>query len=162
MPRPDLAAIGVGYRRIPVMAIGRDVYLDTRLIIEKLETLFPPSAEHPAISATTNDQKALERLLSLWAIDAGIFVRASQLIPTNMPVLQDPKFTKDREQMSGRSWSAENLEKNRPEAIADIKSGVALLENTLLADGRDWVLGTEKPSLADIEGKLLYYYCVSF
>jgi len=158
MPRPDLAAIGVEYRRIPVMAIGRDIYLDTRLIIEKLETLFPSSTEHPSISATTNDQKALERLLSLWTIDAGIFVRASQLIPTSAPLLKDAKFTKDREQLSGRSWSAESIEKNRPEAVAEIKNGFAMLENTLLADGRDWVLGTEKPSLADIEAVWPYHW----
>jgi len=158
MPRPDLAALGVEYRRIPVMAIGRDIYLDTRLMIEKLEALFPPSTEHPSISATTNDQKALERLLSLWNIDAGIFVRASQLLPTNLPLMKDAKFTKDREQLSGRSWNTENLEKGRPEAVAEIKSGIAMLENTLLVDGRDWVLGTEKPSLADIEAIWPYHW----
>lgn len=41
MPRPDLTALGVGYRRIPVVAIGRDIYHDTRLVLRKLEVLFP-------------------------------------------------------------------------------------------------------------------------
>lgn len=81
MPRPDVAAIGTVYRRIPIVAIGRDIYNDTRLIISKLEKLFP---EAPRISASSPDQKAIERLLEQWAVDSGVFVRASQLIPSGM------------------------------------------------------------------------------
>ncbi|KAL2105253.1 hypothetical protein VUR80DRAFT_8677 [Thermomyces stellatus] len=40
MPRPDVAALGVNYSRIPVLSIGRDAYLDTRLLIRKLEALY--------------------------------------------------------------------------------------------------------------------------
>ena len=150
MPRPDLEAIGVRYRRIPVMAIGRDVYCDTRLILDKLEQLFP----HGTLGASQPDQRAVQKLLEKWTIDAGLFARASQLIPTSMPLLNDPKFTKDREDFSGRSWDKENIEAMRPEAIAHIREGFSFLEKTLLADGREWILKTERPSLADIEGKV--------
>lgn len=149
MPRPDLSAIGVKYRRIPVMAIGRDVYCDSRIILRKLEELFP----HGALGATSAEDKAIEKFLEIWAIESGVFVRASQLIPTSMPLLNDPKFTTDREDFSGRSWSKEQIAANRPEAVAAIRSGFKFLETTLLADGRAWVLKTEKPTLADIEGK---------
>jgi hypothetical protein len=37
LPRPDLARLGINYRRIPLLAIGCDVYLDSRLIIYALE-----------------------------------------------------------------------------------------------------------------------------
>jgi glutathione S-transferase len=154
MPRPDVKALGVSYRRIPLCAIGRDIYNDTRLILQKLETIFPPSADHPAISSTKPDEKAIERLLDFWIIDGGIFARASQLIPTSMPLLNDEKFTKDREQYTGRSWSKDAITANRPEAVTDMKSAFAFLETTILADGRNWVLKTDGPSLADIEGKL--------
>jgi len=130
------------------MSIGRDMYCDTRLMLLKLERLFPDGA----IGASEPDKKGVERLLSAWSIDAGIFLRASQLIPPEMPLLNDPKFTKDREDFSGRSWSKEGIIAMRPEAIAHIRTGFNLLETTLLADGRDWILKTEKPSLADIEG----------
>ncbi len=40
----------------------------------------------------------------------------------------------------------------RPEALVEIRGAFELLEMTLLADGRDWILKTENPSLADIEG----------
>jgi glutathione S-transferase len=43
MPRPELSsALGVSYRRIPVLAIGNDVYCDTSLIASALERNFPP------------------------------------------------------------------------------------------------------------------------
>ena len=40
----------------------------------------------------------------------------------------------------------------RPEALTHIRDGFEFLENGLLADGREWILKTEKPALADIEG----------
>jgi len=129
------------------MAIGRDIYCDSRIILRKLEELFP----NGALGASTAEEKAIEKFLEIWAIEAGVFARASQLIPTSMPLLNDPKFTKDREEYSGRPWSKEQIAANRPEAVAAVRSGFKLLETTLLADGRKWVLKTEKPTLADIE-----------
>ncbi|KAF2681738.1 hypothetical protein K458DRAFT_479280 [Lentithecium fluviatile CBS 122367] len=41
LPRPDLEKLGLKYCRIPIFAIGRDIYLDTRLILRKLEEKFP-------------------------------------------------------------------------------------------------------------------------
>jgi hypothetical protein len=112
----------------------------------------PPSVAHPSISAASADQYAVERLLSFYVIDAGVVSRASQLIPPSMPLLKDEKFMKDREQHTGRSWSKDAIEAMRPEAVVEMKGAFAFLEDTLLADGRDWILKTEKPSLADIEG----------
>jgi len=131
------------------MAIGRDVYCDSRIILRKLEELFP----NGALGASNPEEKAIEKFLEIWAIESGIFVRAAQLIPTSMPLLNDPKFTKDREEYSGRSWSKEQIALNRPEAVAAIRTGFKFLESTLLADGRQWILKTEEPTLADIEGK---------
>ena len=130
------------------MSIGRDIYCDTRLILQKLEERFPSGA----LGAAQPEQKAIERLLEKWIIDGGIFSRASQLIPPEMPLLNDPKFTKDREDYTGRSWAKSDMIKNRPEALAHIRDAFYFLETTLLSDGREWILKTEKPSLADIEG----------
>lgn len=42
MPRPILKdRLGINHRRIPIMAIGRDIYIDTRIMLRKLETLYP-------------------------------------------------------------------------------------------------------------------------
>jgi len=152
MPRPDVKALGVEYRRIPVVAIGKDIYTDTRLILSKLEAIYPASDVHPSISASTSENRAMEKLLEYWMVDGGIFTRATQLIPTSMPLFKDPKFTKDRQQYSGSSWSKDKMEAIRPEALVEIKGAFAFLEESLLADGREWILNTRSPSLADIEG----------
>ena len=40
LPRPDLEALGITYRRIPILAVGKDVYCDSALIIDTIvETL---------------------------------------------------------------------------------------------------------------------------
>ena len=143
--------MGVKYRRIPLMSIGRDVYCDTRLILQKLEKHFPDGI----LGSSQADERALQKLLEIWTVDGGVFNRAAQLIPTSMPLLNDPVFTKDREDFSGRSWDKSKIGALRPEALAHIRSSFDLLETTLLADDREWILKTEKPSLADIEGMLV-------
>jgi hypothetical protein len=149
MPRPDVQAIGTSYRRIPVLAIGRDIYNDTRLILSKLETLYP---SHTPLSSSSPEHKAFERLLENWAVDSGLFARAAQLIPSHFPIWKDSKFTNDRAEFSGRPWSQEGMEKMKPENLVEFKTAFEFLETTLLADGRQWLLKTEEPSLADIEG----------
>lgn len=149
LPREDINALGVKYRRIPIMSIGRDVYCDTRLILQKLEERFPTGA----LGATQADKRALESLLEKWTIDGGVFSRAAQLIPPEMPLLNDLKWVKDREDFMGRSWAKADITRARPEAIAHMRDFFDLVESTILADGRSWVLDTQGPSLADINGK---------
>lgn len=157
MPRPDVAALGTSYRRIPLLSIGRDIYLDTRLILSKLETLFPTSSAHPSLSSSSLEHQTTAKLLEHWAIDAGMFNRAAALIPTDMPLLRDPKFTEDREDYTGRSWRKEDIERGRPEALVEIHAAFEFFESTVLADGREWVLGNkEGPTLADIEAVWLF------
>jgi hypothetical protein len=83
-----------------------------------------------------------------------VFWKATNLIPTHFPNMKDPKFREDREAFSGRKggWRKEVLDRARPEALVHIRDAFELLESTLLADGRNWVFKTEKPSLGDIEG----------
>ena len=131
------------------MSIGRDIYCDTRLIIHKLEEKFPSGA----LGAHQPDQKAIEKLLESWTIDGGVFVRATQVLPPDMPLLNDPKFKSDREDYSGRSWDKKNITAMRPEGLTHIRDAFVFLETGLLADGRQWVLKTKTPSRADIEGQ---------
>ncbi|KAF7906921.1 hypothetical protein EAE99_011988 [Botrytis elliptica] len=147
MPRPDIQALGTQYRRIPIVSIGRDIYHDTRLILRKLEELFP---DYPTIAAASTEQKGIEKLLEIWTVE-GLFLRAAQLLPLDLPLLGDKKFTSDREDYTGKSWERGSLEKARPEALAAFKGAFELLESGFLGDGRDWILGSEGPMLADIE-----------
>lgn len=92
-------------------------------------------------------------------MDHGIFSHAPSMFPSDLPVFKDEKFVKDREQYLGRTWSKESADKERPEALVEMKGAFMFLENTVLGDGREWILGEGKkgPSLADIEGT-----CVMF
>lgn len=45
-PRPILQNLGITYRRIPVNAIGKDVYVDNRVFLEAILTIF---AEQPGV-----------------------------------------------------------------------------------------------------------------
>ncbi|KMQ43651.1 Glutathione S-transferase, N-terminal [Trichophyton rubrum] len=147
MPRPDLETLGVQYRRIPVLSIGKDVYCDTRLIIKKLEEQFPDGR----LGATDGEGQALENLLETWSTDGGLFLNAVLLMPLDLPSLRDPAFLKDRSTfLTGPKWKMEDMPSLRGEAMVQVKRAFDFLESTLLADGRDWLRKTEKPTLADI------------
>ena len=148
MPRPDLAAINVKYRRIPVLSVGRDIYCDTALILQKLEQLYPGSQ----IGGKTGRDKALIQVLQKWT-DLEVFPRAAECIPSDFQALQDPNFVKDREELWGRSWSKERQDRMRGEALQCMKHNFDFLETLLSDDGGKWILDSEGPSLADINGK---------
>ncbi|KIH94150.1 hypothetical protein SPBR_05967 [Sporothrix brasiliensis 5110] len=192
MPRPDIARLGVRHRRIPIVAIGRDVYLDTRLIMRKLELIQPSSpAVRPPLGFGLNpsDKKAsaealaLERLLNVLTNDSGLFLEAARLIPGDVPAMKDPVFGKDRMDFfggplnprpkkpvsapSGASSPTASEEPTaskaleRAEALAEVRHAASILETTLLADGRTWILSTEGPSIADIEAIWPFHWLAS-
>lgn len=81
LPRPDLEAIGVQYRRIPVLAIGCDMYCDTSLICKVVQERYHALATNPA-------DKAYE------AFGIALFAQCLPVMPTKMLT---PDFVKDRE-----------------------------------------------------------------
>ncbi|EPE05002.1 glutathione s-transferase [Ophiostoma piceae UAMH 11346] len=172
LPRPDLARLGVRHRRIPVVAIDRDVYLDTRLILRKLEAIEGTDTVKPPLGVDANgslELLALERLLDILTVDTNVFLDTARLIPANVPVMKDPAFGRDRADFLGTPLSAKPPKPAaadtrsassappaskalvRAESLAEIRHAASILETSLLADGRDWILKTAAPSLADIE-----------
>lgn len=154
-PRPDLDALGVKYRRIPVLSIGRDIYCDTLLMLEKLSELFPVTAEYPGISATKPKDRALERLLEKWT-DAIVFKYAAAAIPSSNPALSNKEFTDDRKELWGREWTADHQDSLRPEALVNLRSQVQLLEQDLLTEGQDWIFPGPNPSISDIHAAWIF------
>ena len=61
MPKPNLIALTGGYRRIPVLQIGADIYCDTALICDVLEHIQPTPTLYP------EPQKGLARTVAQWA-----------------------------------------------------------------------------------------------
>ncbi len=158
MPRPDLTSLSISYRRIPILSIGSDIYLDTRLILQTLDRLFPPSRAHPALTPDNPSCLFIERLLESWTVDGGVFSKAAMLIPSHLPLLRDEGFRRDRDDYAGRRMGKEEREKGREEALRDVERWAGWLEDFLVGDGRSWLLAeNEGPMRADIEGKLLSY-----
>ncbi|KAK4542516.1 hypothetical protein LTR36_006769 [Oleoguttula mirabilis] len=140
------------------MAVGRDVYVDTRMILRRLEELFPPSEAHPALSSM--ETAGLAALLNKFTIDASVFTRAVQMMPSHLPSMNDESFVKDRAGFSGKGSTLHGGLKRRPETIAHMRHLFDIAES-LFADGRDWVGGTEAVSFADLEGVWSFDWIIS-
>ena len=100
-PKPDLTPLTGGYRRIPVLQIGADIYCDTALIAGVLERLYPSPSCFPAALA------GAATLLEDWA-DHRLFM---QTVPPTVARLVDhlpAAFFVDRAAMTP-AFTQENL-----------------------------------------------------
>ena len=61
MPKPDLTPLTGGYRRVPVLQIGADIYCDSACIARRLERIQPEPACIPL------DQAGVITLIEEWA-----------------------------------------------------------------------------------------------
>jgi glutathione S-transferase len=156
LPRPMLEKLNIQYRRIPILAIGRDIYCDSRLIIDKLEELFPDNR----IGAKDPFTRGLEHLIENYIIDGGPFWRTSGLIPSTANVIKSKEWMEDRHKMTGRQFNADTLREGRPEALAHSRMYFDLMENELLVDGRHYLLDTPEPSLADIHAVWVFHWTI--
>src|SRR5262245_32108719 len=139
MPKPDLLPLTGGYRRIPVLQIGADVYCDTQLIVRVLEGLAPSPTIYPGGSAGTCEA------WQLWA-DKLFFTAAVSVIFAEIGQFVPKEFVDDRSKsMPGRDFS--EIPKQAPHARDQLRGYVATLA-AQLADGRTHLLGGEF-SLAD-------------
>jgi hypothetical protein len=96
LPRPELSELlGVTYRRIPVLAIGNDVYCDTSLISYALERHFPPSAGYGTIFPRRKNGMTDTGMIKAFAkyYEAALFTLAPSLLPWDK---FQPSFLKDR------------------------------------------------------------------
>ena len=64
MPKPDVVALTGGYRRVPLLQVGNDVFCDTGLMADVLEHLAPAPA---APGFFPHGQRGLNRVVAQWA-----------------------------------------------------------------------------------------------
>jgi glutathione S-transferase len=97
LPKPDLLPLTGGYRKTPVMQIGRDIYCDTSLIARVLDRL------HPAPELAPARHKA--SCAAFAAIEQTLFLASVPVVfqPAGLKVLQQQlgqevmdRFAKDR------------------------------------------------------------------
>lgn len=144
MPKDDLLALTGGYRKTPVLQIGADIYCDTALIADVLESLQPTPTLYPETS------KGLARILAQWA-DTTLFwtAMAYNLQPEGLaqmfakaPPEAVAAFRADRGAMS-----ATGMTRIRPaDATAAYKAYLQRLSDMLQSQA--FVLG-QAPCIAD-------------
>jgi glutathione S-transferase len=138
MPKPDLLPLTGGYRRIPVLQVGADVWCDTPLIVRVLERLHPEPTIFPGGAGTA-------AAWNLWA-DRLFFMPAVAVVFADIGQFMPPEFLVDRSKMMpGRDFS--EIPKQAPHAREQVRAQLAVLD-AQLADGRAWLLG-DAFSLAD-------------
>lgn len=133
LPRPDLEELGITYRRIPLLAIGKDIYADSALIIDVIQSRWGK------IPTSTAD-KAYEQ----WG--NAVFQEVLGTIPS---AVMTPEFIKDREPIFPLLTRPDFLSL-RPSSLAGFKARLREAEDGFLATSRGPFLTGDKISLADI------------
>ncbi|MFZ5719552.1 MAG: glutathione S-transferase family protein [Pseudomonadota bacterium] len=136
MPKPDLIPLTGGYRRIPVMQIGADVYCDSQVILAELERRFP---NPPVIRGADWAVNMFADRLWFQASVAVIFAKMGDQVPKD--------FIADREKLSGRPFDVKAMQAAEPFARAQWRAYAAWMDAAL---GRSEFLGGETPSLSDV------------
>ncbi|KAJ7648384.1 hypothetical protein DFH06DRAFT_1332619 [Mycena polygramma] len=151
LPRPEITdMLDVKYRRIPVLAIGNDIYCDTSLIASAVERRFPASAGYGTLFPKRKgggraDAGLIQMFTKHWAETVVFFLGVRVLDFASFP----PEFVKDRETLLGGPINFEAMAAGRPKSLSALSTHFALVEDQL-SDGREWLFDTELPSLADI------------
>lgn len=141
LPKPDYTALTGGYRRVPSLQIGADVFCDTRLIVAELE------ARTPLPTVCPGTQPGLHHVIEAWAETQLFWPCARVVVGANVDALP-ADFHADRAAMRGRPPpSAAQVRRAGEHAATELRMQIRWVEN-LLGHGQPFVTGTA-PGLAD-------------
>ena len=149
-PREELFVLTGGFRRVPVMQIGADIYCDSQCILRELDRRFPKPSFFPAGIA------GLPFGLSRW-IDGALFDEAVRLAFAPMVDTLPADLVNDRARLYlGPEGDFRRELQDLPHQEAQLRAQIGWLDQAL-ADGRKFLLD-DAPGLADC----LAYYIIWF
>ena len=138
MPKPKLVPLTGGYRRIPVLQIGADVWCDTGIIVRKIDELNPTPTIYPeglSAAADVMNQWADRRLF--WSTTPVIFEKLAAVVPK--------EFIEDRSKMmQGANFA--DIARSAPDSRNQLRAFLEILDRQLAS--RAFLLG-DSFSLAD-------------
>lgn len=141
-PRPLLAPLTGGYRRIPVLQVGADVYCDTNLILPALERLHPTPSLYPSGCEGIARGLSFAWERAMWIPTIGVL---SHFIGDKLP----PEFIRDRKEgYLGIDISKSAMAPDLPFHLQHVHAQYAWLKRAL-SDGRPFVFG-DAPSALDL------------
>lgn len=132
LPRPTLLDLDITFRRIPVLAIGGDVYCDSALIIDIIQ-------KHLGGLPTSSADHAYE------FFGNHVFYQGLSCIP---PSLFTEDFIKDRAPIFP-ILARKDFGTLGPSGKAEFKTHLEIIERDFLAKASPFINGS-KPALADI------------
>lgn len=142
LPKPDLAALTGGYRQIPVLQIGADIYCGTELIADELDKRI----DGPPLASLSGE--GIGRGIAHWAEDNLFWLTVQIVCASDFEYAEDPDFNADRRKMLPGIWDPETMKVALPENVMLLRGHLDLMERQL-AGGRAFMLG-ESADLADI------------
>ncbi|KLO18059.1 hypothetical protein SCHPADRAFT_867167 [Schizopora paradoxa] len=163
LPRPEVIdLLGIGYRRIPLLAIGNDVYCDTSLIVSQLEKRIPPSAEYVSVFPPRKNGGKVDRgIIKTFAMTYGdrtLFPMGGAILPYDK---LGKKFMEDRSAWQGAPIPVEALTARRPITESQLSSHMAILEEQL-SDEREWLFDTDEPGYGDLSVHFFWSWVIQF
>ncbi|WP_439891070.1 glutathione S-transferase family protein [Ralstonia sp. 25C] len=156
LPKPDVMPLTGGYRRTPFLQIGADIYCDTALITQVLESI------HPLPKLVPSEHAAAVFAMAQWA-DTTLFWASATFVMQpagfqslfgNMPEAAVKAFVEDRKAMRAGGIG---LRTPLPEATSTLHVFLAQLERQF-ATGEHIFLFGEQPTVADFS----VYHCLWF
>ena len=142
-PKPQLIPLTGGYRRIPVLQIGADIFCDTRRILSELEIRSPAPTLYPA------DTRGQADIIAAWA-DRALFSNALGLVFGLNGARFPPELHADRASFTaGRfdGWDSVQMQAHLPALREEFRVHLRWIDDCL--EGRAFLLGAA-PSLADL------------
>ncbi|AJW45269.1 glutathione S-transferase family protein [Ralstonia mannitolilytica] len=156
LPKPDVMPLTGGYRRTPFLQIGADIYCDTALIAQVLESI------HPLPKLVPSEHAAAVFAMAQWADTTLFWATATyvtqpagfQSLFGGVPEAFVKAFVEDRKAMRA---GGTGLRTPLPEATSTLHVFLAQLERQL-ATGEHIFLFGEQPTVADFS----VYHCLWF
>ncbi len=138
MPKPKLIPLTGGYRRIPVLQIGADIYCDTGVIIRKIDELFPePTLYSNGLEAAAHQINIFADRRMFWSTTPVIFEKLAAVVPK--------EFIEDRSKMmQGADFG--QIPAQAPDARNQLRAYLDMMDRQL--ERTTYMLG-ESFSLAD-------------
>jgi glutathione S-transferase len=154
MPRDALMPLTGGYRRIPVMQAGADIYCDTALMCKVIDTLYAENTIYPESRQAVVESCALWTDTFFFTVCVAIAFQPASL--ANEPLFKDEEsaaaFMADRAQLSeGSNQLTMPFEIAEPHFISHLTN----LDRQLGAS--DYLFGNE-PTIADFSTYHLLWF----
>jgi glutathione S-transferase len=140
LPKADHFELTGGYRRVPVLQVGADIYCDTHLITRVLDQIQPsPPLSPPGL-------ETVELSVSRWAETSFMMVILAYF---GIGGVFDEDFVEDRKNtMMPPGTNLDATKMIVASKLVQFRSNIARLEE-MLADGREFLLG-DAVSAADL------------